>query len=153
MLKSKFIGTLFAKLDLPQDLGPTPNGHRLIYIVTGGTFTGPEINATVLPGGGDWLTIRTDGTAEMDVRGTMRTDDGALIHMYYNGRIVIPEDIAAQVMDHMAENPIDSSRYYLRSAPFFETSSPKYAWLNNIAAIGMGGMGHGGVTYEIHAIE
>ena len=28
----------------------------------------------VLPGGGDWLRIRGDGAAELDVRATLRTD-------------------------------------------------------------------------------
>lgn len=153
MVKSRYLGCLFAKLDAPQDLGMTPRGQRLVFIVSGGTFVGPDLKAELLPGGGDWLTLRPDGTAEMDVRGTMRTDDGALIHMYYNGRIVVPEDIAPQVMDHMSEDPVDPSHYYMRSAPFFETSSAKYAWLNGIAAVGVGALGRGGVTYQLYAIE
>lgn len=153
MLKSRFLARLFARLDGPQDLGVTPDGHRLIFNVTGGTFEGPRIKATVLPGGGDWLSLRADGTAKMDVRGTMRSDDGALIYVYYGGRVAVPIDLLPQAMDHMTETPIDPSRYYFRSAPFFETSSPKYAWLNNIAAIGVGGLGHGGVSYDIYEIE
>ena len=34
--------------------------------------------AKVLPGGGDWQTIRDDGVAELEARYTLRTDDGAL---------------------------------------------------------------------------
>ena len=38
-----------------DDLGPTPLGRRRIVRVTGGTFEGPRLRGTVLPGGGDWL--------------------------------------------------------------------------------------------------
>lgn len=153
MLSSRFIGTLFAKLDTPQDFGVTPNGHRFIYHVLGGSFEGPDLKATVLPGGGDWLMLRPDGTAEMDVRGTMQTDDGALIHVYYKGRIDVPEELVERVLDHTTDDPIDPDKYYLRSAPFFETASPNHAWLNRITSIGKGRMGHGGVTYDIFAID
>ena len=36
------------------------------------------------PGGGDWLTVRTDGFGILDVRATLESDDGALIYMAYS---------------------------------------------------------------------
>jgi hypothetical protein len=48
--------------------------------------------------------------------------------------------------------PVNPSDYYLRTAPFFETSSPKYAWLNKIVSIGLGERQSQGVTYEVFEI-
>lgn len=56
-----------------------------------------------------------------------------------NARIARREQVAA-------------SEYYLRTAPFFETSSPKYAWLNKIVTVGMGERRPGDVRYEIFEI-
>ena len=45
------------------DVGATPNGHRRIATVSGGTFKGERMNGTVqAPPGGDWILVRTDGT-------------------------------------------------------------------------------------------
>ena len=42
---------------------------------------GPAAARKVLPGGGDWTLLRGDGVLELDLRVTLETDDGALIHM------------------------------------------------------------------------
>src|SRR5262249_49788711 len=68
-----------------DDLGDTPLGRRRIVRVTGGTFEKPRLRGTVLPGGGDWLVERRDGVRALDVRITLRTDDGALIFARYPG--------------------------------------------------------------------
>jgi hypothetical protein len=33
---------------------------------------------------------------------------------------------------------VDSSEYYFRVAPVFETGAERYAWLNKILAVGVG---------------
>ncbi len=45
-----------------------------------------------------------------------------------------------------------ASEYYLRTAPFFETSSPAYAWLNKIVTVGVGDRQPDGVVYEVFEI-
>jgi hypothetical protein len=47
---------------------------------------------------------------------------------------------------------VASSEYYLRTAPFFETSSPKYAWLNKVVSVAVGERTPDGVTYEVFEI-
>src|SRR5438105_15587571 len=64
-------------LEPPQDLGTTPLGARRIFIVKGGTFEGPKLLGTVLPGGGDWWLGLSNQAGELDVRATLRTEDGA----------------------------------------------------------------------------
>jgi hypothetical protein len=49
--------------------------------VTGGKVQGPKVNGKLLPVGGDWLTIRTDGVGILDVRATIETHDAALIYL------------------------------------------------------------------------
>jgi hypothetical protein len=47
---------------------------------------------------------------------------------------------------------VPSSEYYLRTAPFFETASPTYDWLNTIVTIGVGERQANGVRYEVFEI-
>ena len=68
---------LEATLGEPLDLGDVAQGHRRIVPLTGGTFTGPELNGKLLPGASaDWQIVLPDGTALGDIRYTLQTDDG-----------------------------------------------------------------------------
>ena len=79
-------------LERPQMIGEIPEGIRAIFYVTKGEVTGPKLRGRILPGGGDWLTVRTDGVGILDVRGTLESDDGALIYMAYTGVGDLGED-------------------------------------------------------------
>ena len=136
-LKSEFLFKLVADLDPPRQVGDTPDGARIIYNVTGGTIDGPRIKGKILPGGGDWFRVRSDGTGELDVRATIQTGDNVLIYMRYTG-----------VTHTKAE---DGSRYF-RTTPRFETASEKYAWLNDVVAVGVGQTGDNQVSYDVYEI-
>src|SRR5438132_756260 len=117
-------------------LGETPAVKRRVFTVSSGEFVGDRLRGEVLPqAGSDLLLVRADGSSQQDVRLILRTDDGALIIMTYRGvRHASPE-----VNDRVARGEqVMASDYYLRTAPFFETSSAKYAWLNKIVSIGIG---------------
>ncbi len=75
-----FSGTLKTEV-----IGPLPEGIRVNFYVTGGEVEGPMVKGQVLPVGGDWLTIRSDGIGILDVRATFQTHDGALIYATYSG--------------------------------------------------------------------
>jgi len=127
---------LNATLERFDDLGNTPQGHRMLAVVGqgGGTVSGSRIRGRVLPGsGGDWLLLRADGVGQLDVRITIRTDDDALIYMRYEG--IAAGDALPRVLGGEAVNPSD---YYFRTTPYFETSAEKYAWLNKIVTVGVG---------------
>jgi hypothetical protein len=50
--------------------------------LTGGTFTGPEVSGTLVPGASaDWQTLLPDGTAVGDIRYTLQTDGGDLLYV------------------------------------------------------------------------
>ena len=64
---------LDATLAPPSDLGDTARGRRRIVALTGGTFTGPELNGTLLPGASaDWQIVLGDATALGDIRYTLQ---------------------------------------------------------------------------------
>jgi len=132
-----------------DDLGQTPLGHRRIVRVTSGTFEGPRLRGTVLPGGGDWLVERADGVRQLDVRITLRTDDGALIYAHYSGLF----HAAPGIMDRLLRGEtVDPSQYYFRTAPMFETAAEKYAWLNRVLAVGIGRRTSRQVCYTVYAV-
>lgn len=117
----------------PTFIANAPQGTRLIVRATGGTFEGGRLNGTVLPGGGDWVTMRADGSMKLDVRITLQTDDGAAILMTYAG-------IGTEAGAH------------LRTAPLFETGDERYAWLNNVMGVSHGSVVEGGVRYDVYAL-
>jgi hypothetical protein len=122
-LQSEYLFTITVTVTQLHNLGDTPFGLRHVDMLGEGTFEGPKLRGEVLPGGIDQKIIRADGAMTPNVRLVLRTDDGALIYMYYTGvRHGSPE-----VMQRFAEGEtVDPSEYYLRNAPFFETASPNY---------------------------
>ena len=132
-----------------HDIGLTPSGRRRIVQVTGGTFDGPRLRGRVLPGGGDWLLERPDGSRRLDVRIMLETHDGHLIYATYGGVFCGPP----AVMERLARGePVEKTEYYFRTAPLFETASEKYDWLNRVLALGIGWRQSGRVGYSVYAI-
>lgn len=152
MLESNYLGTLNVILEPAFELGGTPEGNRLIINAVGGAFEGPRLSATVLPNGGDWARIRPNGSGAIDVRGLLRTADGALLFLRFEGRFLIPPHIFGDVFAPKDENTVDPSKYYFRITPYFETSSKLYEWMNNIVVVGIGSFGRGSVSYELFEI-
>ncbi|HEY40964.1 MAG TPA: DUF3237 domain-containing protein [Dehalococcoidia bacterium] len=150
-LKSEFLVDTKVDVDWAGaiNVGVTPQGNRAIIYVTGGTFEGPKLKGVVLPGGGDWYTVRPDGTGILDVRALARTDDDHIIYTYYRGINYTPPEVRERM--NKGEN-VDPSENYFRITPVFETASEKYSWLNRIVAVGVGQMTPAGVTYKIYTI-
>ena len=132
-----------------QKLGAVPHGVRSIVPVAGGDFEGPRLRGKVLPGGGDWLLLRSDGVLELDLRITLETDDHALIDMRFQGlRHGPPEAIAALGRGEV----VNPASYYFRTLPRFETSTEKYAFLNRIITVGVGETRPDGAVHRIDEI-
>ena len=113
-----------------------PTGRRMIAPVVGGTFEGPHIRGTIVPPAGDWVHARENRTIHLDVRLQLVTDDGEPILMTYQG----------------IGTPNGDGTTAIRTAPTFETGAEKYAWLNDIQAVGIGTAGAESVTYEIYGL-
>lgn len=139
-MESELLFDITANLDAPILINGTPQGDRLIVYVTGGKFEGPRLKGEVLPGGGDWYLTRPDGVGVLDVRIVLKTGDGDLIYMIYNG----------YAKSSKPGNPPD----WIRTAPTFQTSTTgKCAWLNGVQAIGMGEAAPGGVRYKVYLVK
>ena len=125
--------TITATMETAGMIANGPQGTRIIMGVPGGTFEGPRLKGTIKGPGGDWVTLRADGSGRLDVRLLLETEDGALILMQYNG---IFTDGATRI----------------RSAPLFETGDERYAWINSVQAVGLGSIGDGDVTYDVYQV-
>ena len=139
-------------LTVPQidDLGATPYGLRKIATVTAGSFVGERLRGTVMASpGGDWLLLRNDGVLCLDVRLTLKTDDGDLIYMSYKGMRHGPKEVIDRLNKGEA---VDPSTYYFRAVPVFETSSVKYGWLNRAVFVATGRRVATGPIYEVHEV-
>lgn len=149
-LESAHLFTLTAKLHPPIEIGDTPAGKRRIFSVAGGQFVGERLRGQILPViGSDLLLVRTDGSAQQDVRMLLQTDDDDRILMTYRGIRHGTPEVNARIA---RGETVSGSEYYLRTAPFFETASGKYSWINRIVTIGIGERRADSVVYEIFEI-
>jgi len=135
-----------ADLKEPVDVGAGPFGVRRIFDVAGGRVEGERISGRVLPSGGDWLLIGSDGVGRLDVRATLETDDGAYVYAQYYGVLVFDEAVVA-ALGSGAETAFGESHFM--TAPRFETGDPRYAWLNAVVAVGQGRLLPGAVEYRV----
>ena len=111
--KSRSLITLRLNTASTQNIGPVPLGTRVTFPI--GQTVGRRHR-------------------ELDLRVTLETDDGALIHMTFEG---IRDDGAPGAP-------------YLRTLPRFETAEPKYSFLNRLLAVGTGEIR---VDGPVHVIE
>jgi hypothetical protein len=141
---------LEATLDEPLELGDIAQMRRRIVPLTGGTFTGPELNGTLLPGSSaDWQTVLPDGTALGDIRYTLHTDDGDLL--YVQSRSV--RHGSADVLTRLARgDDVDASEYTFRTSTQIETAAPALEWLNKGVFISVGGRRLGAVIYDTYLV-
>ncbi len=117
------------------DLGQTQAGHRRIVPIAGGLVSGPKLQGRVLPGGADWQILHSDGSAGLDARYTIQTDDGALIYVVNRGVRHGPREI----LDRLNRGErVDPGSYYFRSVATFETSAADHAWLTRAIIVGVG---------------
>jgi hypothetical protein len=148
-IRTSHLLTLKLAVSFMQPIGETPAGNRRIGLVSGGTFAGPKLRGSVLPGGADWIIGRPDGVTMLDVRIVLQTDGGSAIGLTYRGLRHGPEAVMQKVNSGQF---VDPSEYYFRIAATFETAAPQYAWLNKLFAIGTGSRPPEGPIYEIFEV-
>jgi len=92
----------------------------MIGEVTGAVVVGDRVNGRMKGNAAaDWLRISPEGYGTLDVKITYETDDGALIHATYSGRL-----------------QFDTMSVY--AAPLFHTGDERYAWINRIQGVAKG---------------
>jgi hypothetical protein len=133
-MRSRPLLTLHLSTAPTQDVGDGPHGTRVTFPITGGSFEGDRLRGKVLPGGDDWTVKRADSIIELDLRITLETADGALIHMTFEG---IRDDGAP-------------GGPYFHTLPRFETADARYSFLNRLLAVDTGEIRAEG---PVHMIE
>jgi len=116
-------------------LGPAPLGERRHVPILGGTVTGPGLSGRILPGGGDWQTVRADGMFEIDAHYAIRIEDGATVEVRSQGlRCGSPEVLAALGRGEAAP----PTAYYFRTFVRLTTGAPDWMPLNNVLLLSRG---------------
>lgn len=124
-----------ARVADPTVIGKLGTGTRRIIDILDGTFEGPGIRGTLVPGGADWQLIREDGFTEVDARYTLRTDSGHLIYVSNVGIRHAPPEVMRRLN---AGQEVDASEVYFRAVPKFEAAARELEWLTRSIFIATG---------------
>ena len=117
----------------PELIGETPAGYVINWPPASGTLDGPALHATVVVGGKHQTIVRRDGIGLLRVSVTVRTHDGALIDVEYDGTVDYGEDWATRLAAGRWPSVLPV-RSYIRLL----TSHPTYRWLNRLDCLGVG---------------
>jgi hypothetical protein len=131
MIQSEFLCSLSVEVGELVTLGYGPIGERRRVEIMGGTFEGPRMKGTVVPGA-DWQLLRSDAVLELDARYALRDESGALVHVLSQGMRHGSPEVMARL--GRGEN-VPASDYFFRTVMRFETSAPSLAFLNTTIAI------------------
>lgn len=133
----EYVCELKVTCDAAFSVGQTAHGERVVIPITGGTFEGPRMRGTILPGGADYqLVDNKRGRTELEAIYCIRTDDGVNIHIRNCGIL----------------HNLDG--FYFRTAPKFEApqNSP-YDWLNNGIFVCAPGFGEGYISLKVWMVR
>ena len=103
-----------------MNLGQGPWGERRMVPITGGTFAGPRMRGTVMPGGADRQLVRHDGARVLNALYELKTDDGAVITV--NNKVLIKDQPGG-------------GRYAFSTLDITAPEGP-YGWLNDAVYVG-----------------
>ncbi|KAJ4394761.1 hypothetical protein N0V93_003981 [Gnomoniopsis smithogilvyi] len=123
---TKYLFTANILSDAPIELGETPAGQRAFQTISGGTFSGPELQGKVV-GGLDHGLVDADGYFDPNVVYLLQTSDACNILVREKGH---------------APNVL----------LLFETACDKYDWLNGVVAYGLAAQVTGGISVEVFKV-
>lgn len=137
------------EFEAPRAIVGGPLGTRRILHVAGGEFEGPSLRGKVLSGG-DWVLIRRDGSAELDIRFTLITAEDELVYLRSTGLFVASETVATRLRNGESVAPED---YYFRTSILFEAGSAKLDHLNHVLHVGVGQRTAIGMITDVFAVS
>jgi hypothetical protein len=128
-------------------IGETPEGIRLNFQVSGGSYSG-KICGRSCGISGDWLNVRPDGIGILDTKITINTGDGATLLLIGSGTVDLGRD---------GYRSVAAGRYPDR-APIVEVmrflaSDPKYAWLLRLQCMAIGYATTEKVCYDVYGVH
>ena len=147
----EYVCSVHVGLDnVPQVFGMVAGAIRGNFYGLSGEVTGPRIQGRVLPRGVDYLTIRSDGVALMDVHLTVETDDGALIQIDYTGVADLGEDGQGQFQRNEIPPSVPA-----RAVPRMFSGHPAYNWVNRcqFVMVGEASLKNSEISYDVYAMR
>lgn len=146
-IETEFLMTLRGSISLEAAMRIN---NKLIFEVQDASFEGPEVSGRIIPPAGDWVDVRPNGTWKLDVRMSAILDDGSYAYFFYSGIVRMTDETMGRVA---TGETLTGDDIYFRAAPYIETNSDKYAWLNEIVCIGnLRTFAGGTVTYDIFKV-
>jgi len=123
-----------ATVSLAETISVSPS--FVIGEVTAARFEGERFTASMKgSAAADWLTVSPEGYGTLDVKVTVETDDGAIVHAAYSGRLHF-ETMTAY------------------ATPKFHTGDERYLWMNRIQAVAKGVFTEPGtLVYEMYELR
>jgi len=130
-------------------LGLVPSGERRYVPLGSGSAEGPELSGTVVEGGIDWQTLRTDGVLEIAAHYVIRTEDGALVEITSQGLRHGPDAVMARLARGEA---VPREAYYFRTLMRFQTGALPWLHLNRVLALAVGERAASEVRLDVYRI-
>ena len=92
-----------------------------------------------------------DGGYRLDVRASIKTNDGEFIFVEYNGVVVASKEVNDR---YLKSDVVTAKEQYFFSAPTFTTESNNYDWLNKVQVVGkMVDVSTKGVKYDLFVVR
>lgn len=118
--RTEFVYEAVCDLSPRLELGMSPYGERRMVPIVGGTFEGPGLKGTVLPGGADRQLVRRDGAVSLDAVYELKTDDGIIISV--RNRV-------------LSRQQSDGARYAYSTLDIVAPEG-RYGWINDFVYVG-----------------
>jgi hypothetical protein len=131
-------------------LGAMPDGLRINWHVKEGVFVGPGLECIVLPSSADWMRIRKDGVAVVNVQACFKARTGARIYSSYGGFLDFGPDGYARALRGEFD-PLPPCVV----TPTYATTDKQLEWLNRAQTIGIGRVDMKAlrVEYDVYVIQ
>jgi hypothetical protein len=129
---SKFLGACTITLQ-KEVVGVAPDGLRIIWRFTEARFSGPILFGDYLPGAADWMHIRPDGVAIVQVQGCIETPGGARVYTTYAGYLELGPDGYARAQ----REDFDPWPPFVCAATY-ATADKDLGWLNRAQCLILG---------------
>src|SRR5688500_15214869 len=81
----RYAFTARVELSSPIEQGVVDGKRMRLVPISGGRVYGPRLVGEVLPGGGDWQAIGSNGLTEVNARYTLKAADGTMIDVVNTG--------------------------------------------------------------------
>jgi len=129
---SRFLGACTIVLQ-KEMIGDAPDGLRIVWRFQEARFAGPILEGAYLPGAADWMLIRPDGIAIVQVKGCIETRKGARIYTSYGGYLELGRDGYARAQ----RGDFDPWPPFVCAATY-ATADRELGWLNRAQCLILG---------------